>query len=104
MSEQYQISREEWAKVTNILERVDRTMIQLLEREKHRDGEVIRAQQTADKALEVAYEAKREIIEVRANGGSNTKTIDWWQGIAAKVIGGLMIAGVAGLIGYMVAA
>ncbi len=99
----FQISREEWAKVTNILERVDRTMIQLLEREKHRDSEVVRAQATADKALEVAYEAKREIIEVRSAGGNNTKIIDDWRGAALKIAVSLTVLGVGGIFGYVVA-
>lgn len=111
-------TRQEWAEMradskhvkqavdtlTTTVGSLDRTVTKFLEREKAHDAALIRAQQTADDATRVAYEAKAEAKEAKMMVTSTSSNVDRWQDWAFKISAALIVAGVAGMIGYMVAA
>lgn len=99
----YTIRREEWEKVVDTLDHINRTLIRLEERENARDDRVVHAQATADRALDLATSNATRLTTIEANTGHNTRAIDGWQGWVMKITGALIVAGVCGFIGFLIA-
>lgn len=109
--ELYHIRKDEWDRMRQSVEDTqkgihDLTIMvsQFLEREKASDANVMRAQQTADEAMRIAYEAKNSAERAESASGRNGNSVDRWQDMVFKIIAGLVVVGVSGAIGYMVAA
>lgn len=98
----YYIRREEWAEVRDTVRRIEAAVIGFLEREKASDAAIVRAQSTADQAQKDATEALSRValleLGQRANAGKWSNV----TGLAFKIIGTLIGAGIIGAVGFFV--
>lgn len=99
---EYTIRREEWQKVVDTLDDIQRTLIRLEERENARDDRVLSAQATADKAMAMATSNATRITTLEADSGHNSRALDNWQQTALRLVGYLIGAGVVGYVGFII--
>lgn len=101
--EHYYIRREEWAEVRDTVKRIEAAVIGFLEREKSISAATARAQETADKANERIDDIVTRLAVVEVETQKNSGNWSDIKGLTFKIISGLILAGLCGLVGYMVA-
>lgn len=100
----YYIRREEWQEVRDTVRRIESAVTAFLEREKASDAAITRAQLTADRAnkrideLSVTVAAIERTTDINSDNWLDVKNLTF------KVMGALIILGIAGLIGFFVGA